>query len=279
MQKFKRTEKYEEIEKGAEILMCMNMPDPCTAELSELQTRELLRVKRSNRSEGGEEKAPNKTSPPIWGQRFAGVWRAKGCKAPPIWEKRCPDDAWMHVDHPEPQLPAPPMPKRGGGRANPMSRTDDKIIRIKMGPAGQIDESNYKPEILTTMLAMKDFVEEMEKTERVTTTKAGVVQPVLGVYSITMHTDVYQAMAQELFEKTRSKPVRALQQLLCYMSMKSKTDKHTRMKTLTFSNQLMKSIHRLVPGGDCSGGKPDIVEVPYEEWNIVELPSAPPASP
>lgn len=148
----------------------------------------------------------------------------------------------------------PVVGPRGGG--NPITAMTGREFSVFMAPYHDFFVAEWvpTPAFASNIEVVKAFVEQVPFSIKSTN---GTAHPLLGISKIVLTGLQYNELADMVFGR-RPKPVKALQQLMCYMAMHSRYDKRRKTHTLAFDKSNWNFTgYRLGKNGS-SGGRPSV---------------------
>lgn len=155
----------------------------------------------------------------------------------------------------QPAIVYPKLARGGGNKKHVKQSTRQIDVQIKNGIAQWTPRKGYWKQIVV----FKKFLDKLPTEVRFSD---GVEHPLFGVNSVRMTGTQSKTIARQVYP-TRQTPEKAFGQLMCYLGMRSDTDKKTKVRTLAFDRQGWNEMgYRLVKNGDAKGGKPKINYIP-----------------
>ena len=148
-----------------------------------------------------------------------------------------------------------PRLARGGGNLA-KRRESDKVFEVPMSKDNILQyqpKASYERDIRT----LKKYIDSLPMGAK---TLGGVEHPLLHVRGVRIPMALSNAIDHTIYGHRKGN--KAFAQLLCYLGMRSRIDRKTNVRTLTFDpNGWNRQGYRLIKGGDVKGGKPTIVPV------------------
>jgi len=153
----------------------------------------------------------------------------------------------------------PPM-SRGGGNLSRATQSG-RVLRVLFDRKRQLRLYEPKKSYKASINVLQGYIETLPDSAKEVGGDKNPAHPLLNIHKFCIPLALSRQIAQSMYGHRQTAKVaeKSFGQLLCYLGMRSDTDKKAGIRTLTFDpHGWNKAGYRLVKGGDTAGGRPTI---------------------